>query len=271
MRKMGILITSTAVLLTALTSCAVSETDSPSADREVVRVEGDRIVYRNISDLTAAAELVVIGEYAEKTEQALEYEYSSEFGKEILTDAVSENVISVKKVLKGELPDEPIKISQRYGILDDPNQLVTFSEMTPMEKGAEWIFFLYYDEIGDTYWCAGDYTGRYPVPNEQILSVCDRVMSVTEERDQWLSEKETIPDSLVEAKISDGNYVYTDIDGINSVLPEKTEAEKAVAYNERVWSLEQELEASDFGVYEKDLINIELYCDILDQFDCSAE
>lgn len=193
-----------------------TEEEDSAVDREIVRVEADRIVYRNISELTAAAELIVIGEYAEETEQALEYEYSAEFGKEILTNAVSENVISVKKVLKGELPDEPIKISQRYGILDDPNQLVTFSKMTPMEKGAEWIFFLYYDEIGGTYWCAGDYTGRYPVPNEKLRLLCER-------------------------------------------LGDEPEA-----------SLVQELEASDFGVYEKGLINLELYCDILEWFDRSA-
>lgn len=271
MERMGCLAALLGALLAVLAACAAVGGSASAEEREIVRVEGDRIVYRNISDLTAAAELVVIGEYAQETEQALEYEYSSEFGKEILTDAVSENVISVKKVLKGELPDEPIKISQRYGILDDPNQLVTFSEMTPMEKGAEWIFFLYYDEIGDTYWCAGDYTGRYPVPNEQILSVCDRFTGVTEERNQWLSEKETIPDSLVEEKINDGNYVYANINGVNYLLSEKADMEKAAVYNERVRALEQELEASDFGVYEKDHINIELYCDLLERFDCSVE
>lgn len=246
-----------------------AEKDDPPADREVVRMETDRIVYWNLPELTAAADLIVIGEYGKETEQTLEYEYSAEFGKEILTDAVSENVISIKKVLKGELPDEPIKISQRYGILEDRNRLVTFSNMTPMEKGAEWIFFLYYDEIGDTYWCAGDYTGRYPVPNEKILSVCDRIERVTEERDQWLSEKETIPDSLVEEKINDGNYVYANVNGVNYLLTEKADTEKAAAYNERVRALAQELEASEFGVYEN-LINLELHCDILKRFDCSA-
>ncbi len=187
-----------------------TEEDDPPADREVVRMEGDRIVYRNISELTDAAELIVIGEYAKETEQTLKYEAG------IFTDAVSENVISVKKVLKGELPDEPIKISQRYGILEDQNQLVTFSQMTPMKKGAEWIFFLYYDEIGDTYWCAGDYTGRYPVPDEKLCMLCGRLGDEPE------------------------------------------------------FSLVQELEASDFGVYEKNWINLELYRDILERFDCSA-
>lgn len=191
--------------------------DDLFADREIVHMEGDRIVYWNLPELTAAADLIVIGEYAEETEQALEYEYSAEFGKEILTGAVSENVIAVKRVLKGEPIDEPIKISQRYGILDDRDQLVTFSGMTPMEKGSEWIFFLYYDEKGDTYWCAGDYTGRYPVPNEKLRALCGRL----------------------------GDELET--------------------------SLAQEPEASDFGVYERDQINLELYCDILEEFDCSTE
>lgn len=184
-----------------------AEEKDPSADREVVRMETDRIVYRDLSELTDAAELIVIGEYGKETEQTLEYEGG------LFTNAVSENVISAKKVLKGELPDEPIKISQRYGILEDQNQLVTFSDMTPMEKGAEWIFFLYYDEIGGTYWCAGDYTGRYPVPNEKLRRLCARLGDEPE------------------------------------------------------FSLVQEPEASDFGVYEKNWINLELYRDILERFE----
>ncbi|MCM1334163.1 MAG: hypothetical protein NC084_00820 [Bacteroides sp.] len=264
------LILSIAALLVGSSSCALSESISSSDGREVVRVEGDRIVYRSLSELTAAADLIVIGEYAEETEQELEYEYSAEYGKEILIDATSENTVAVKSVLKGELPEKPIRISQRYGVVDDLDQLVTFSEMTPMEKGTEWIFFLYYDEKGDTYWCAGDYTGRYPVPNEKISSVCARAVSVREERDQWLGEKKTIPESLIESKISEGGYVYTDIDGNHYELVERAEAEKAVDYVEQIYALTEELEASDFGVYERDQINLELYCDILEEFDCSV-
>ena len=81
----------------------------------------------------------------------------------------------MSRVLKGTTDEDSLKISQRYGILDEPYQLVTFSEMTAMEKGDEWIFFLYYDDSNDTYWCSGDYTGRYPLPDDSLTAVCNEV------------------------------------------------------------------------------------------------
>ena len=41
------------------------------------------------------------------------------------------------------------------------------------------------------------------------------------------------------------------------------------SFDERISSAVGEVDASDFGVYEKNLINIELYCDIINQYDCT--
>ncbi len=139
---------------------------SKASDSEAVGIEGDRVIYNGLDSLMAASDLVVIGKFTQDTTQNIEYTYSEEYNKDIVTDALSTNVISIEKVLSGETDATEFTVSQRYGVIEGTNQMVTFSEMTPMNKGDEWIFFLYYDDINDTYWCAGDYTGRYPVPAE---------------------------------------------------------------------------------------------------------
>ena len=140
---------------------------------KIVQAETDRVVYSDLPSLLEASQLVVIGEYAEETEQKLTTAHSAEINADVITNAVSTNKIHIKKVLKGEPPEGDITVSQRYGIQDEPAQIVTFSSLTPMVKGDEWLFFLYYDALGSTYWCAGDYCGRYPIPNDEILAELD--------------------------------------------------------------------------------------------------
>lgn len=194
----------------SLTNSANSMTeankDSKTTEPEVVLVEGDRIIYNDLTSLVNASDLVVIGKFIQDTEQNIEYTYSEEFGKDIVTDATSTNIILVEKVLAGETDEKELKISQRYGLVEDTNQLIVFSEMTPMNNGDEWIFFLYYDEVYDTYWCAGDYTGRYPVPS-----------------------------------------------------------------NDATISKENSISAADFGVYDANIININLYNEIISTFDCTTK
>lgn len=235
-------------------------------DTEIVRVHANRIIYRNLHELINAADVVVIGEFCENTVQSLEYTFDEEFKKDIINNAISKNTISVKKVLKGDLVETTIKVSQRYGIDENQNKLITFSEMTPMNESDEWIFFLYYDKVYDTYWCAGDYTGRYPVPNEKILHICGKVANIVNERNEWLDTKEKISDSQAQSRIMNDDYVYTDASGINYLLQSKEEAEIVMSFNNEISVYANEFKASDFGLYEKDLINIELYCDILEAF-----
>ena len=260
-----------ALLLVTATGCGDKETEvtnNNSTDKtsqlEIVKVEGDRVVYYDFDSLDASADLVVIGSYKNDSTQNLEYEYSSEFGKDVLVNAVSTNEIEVSRVLKGTTDEDSLKISQRYGILDEPYQLVTFSEMTAMEKGDEWIFFLYYDDSNDTYWCSGDYTGRYPLPDDSLTAVCNEVNQIREERENWLSGKQT--DVTANAN---NDYVYTSVDGSEYSFTAQADIDKVKSFDERISSSLGEVDASDFGVYEKNLINIELYCDIINQYDCT--
>lgn len=134
--------------------------------------------------------------------------------------------------------------------------------MTPMNKGEQWIFFLSYDEINETYWCTGDYTGRHPVPNEKIISICDDASSLIKERNEILNTKERISDSQLE---SSNEYVYTDLNGINYCLQTNEEAEKVISMDNKILACKNKLKASNFGLFRQNLINIELYCDILNE------
>ena len=160
----------------------------------VIQVEGDRRVYRTLDELEQFSQIAVIGEFVNDTEQDLDYQYDKEFGKDILVNATSHNEIKVLKVLKGDVPEGNLKLSQRYGVENDPRQLVTFSEMTPMEKGDRWIFFLYYDEIYDTWWCAGDYTGRYPILTDSLKDLCKNAKKSNQDMQE--AQKEARPEEF---------------------------------------------------------------------------
>ncbi len=254
------------ILLIGCGSSSDSSSVNDLKELEIVQVDGDRVVYHTYSDLVEASDLVIIGEFKQDSQQNLIYEYSDYYKKDVLTNAISTNQINVTKVLKGDIKTSTINISQRYGILDEQKQLVTFSEMTAMNKGEQWIFFLYYDEENDTYWCSGDFTGRYPVPDDDIKSICKTVTEITEERSKWLSSKTKLSESEVNQVLNKDGYVFTDSQGINYQLNEKSDIDTIQAFNNRITACIDELDASKFGVYDTSSINIELYCEIISSY-----
>lgn len=251
------------------------------SEPEVIRVEGDRIVYSDLKSLTAASELIVIGEYADDTEQNLKYEYSEGYKKDVLMDAVSTNTIHVKKILKGSPDKKELKISQRYGTEEERNALVTFSSMTPMKKGEEWIFFLYYDAVNDTYWCAGDYSGRYPLPEGAVLEACKKAKKIRSEYADWLNlQKDKIVVPAGKVGTESANKVINELlenekakllsgDDGNVYYFEDEEELKKIEYFEKSFkSCVDETDPAWFGVYENNDINLNLYNEIINTFDC---
>lgn len=256
------------IMAMVLAACSRQEA-SQETDLEVVQVQGDRVVYRTLPELIAASDLVVIGEYARQTEQELTYEYSDLFQKDILVDTLSANEISVLKVLKGNVQiGDILTISQRYSILEAENQVVTFSDMTPMNQGDRWIFFLIYDELGDTYWCTGDCDGRYPLPDEEITELCQEAMAIMKARDSLLAGQEKISAVQAEEKLENGDYVYTGLDGTNySLSKQGAEAVRSLVLDFQ--EIKDQLDGETFGVYDQSLVNLQLYCDILNTYDLS--
>lgn len=268
------------IIVMLMSGCSTASSIDKS-EPEVIRVEGDRIVYSDLKSLTAASELIVIGEYADDTEQNLKYEYSERYKKDVLMDVVSTNTIHVKKILKGSPDKKELKISQRYGTEEKRNALVTFSSMTPMKKGEEWIFFLYYDAVNDTYWCAGDYSGRYPLPEGAALEACKKAKKVRSEYEDWLNlQKDKIVVPAEKVGTESANKVINELlgnekakllsgDDGNVYYFEDEEALKKIEYFEKSFkSCVDETDPAWFGVYENNDINLNLYNEIINTFDC---
>lgn len=268
------------IIVMLMPGCSTASSIDKS-EPEVIRVEGDRIVYSDLKSLTAASELIVIGEYADDTEQNLKYEYSEGYKKDVLMDAVSTNTIHVKKILKGSPDKKELKISQRYGTEEERNALVTFSSMTPMKKGEEWIFFLYYDAVNDTYWCAGDYSGRYPLPEGAALEACKKAKKVRSEYEDWLNlQKDKIVVPAEKVGTESANKVINELlenekakvlsgDDGNVYCFEDEEELKKIEYFEKSFkSCVDETDPAWFGVYENNDINLNLYNEIINTFDC---
>ena len=268
------------IIVMLMPGCSTASSIDKS-EPEVIRVEGDRIVYSDLKSLTAASELIVIGEYAGDTEQNLKYEYSERYKKDVLMDVVSTNTIHVKKILKGSPDKKELKISQRYGTEEERNALVTFSSMTPMKKGEEWIFFLYYDAVNDTYWCAGDYSGRYPLPEGAVLEACKKAKKVRSEYADWLNlQKDKIVVPAEKVGTESANKVINELlenekakllsgDDGNVYYFEDEEELKKIEYFEKSFkSCVDETDPAWFGVYENNDINLNLYNEIINTFDC---
>lgn len=122
------------ILVMLMPGCSTASSIDKS-EPEVIRVEGDREIYSDLRVLIAASDLIVIGEFADESRQDLKYEYNERYKKDVLVDAVSTNTVQVERILKGDPEKKELKLSQRYGLEEDRNTLVTFSSMTPMKKG----------------------------------------------------------------------------------------------------------------------------------------
>ena len=203
------------------------------------------------------------------------------YKKDVLVDAVSTNTVQVERILKGDPDKKELKLSQRYGLEEDRNTLVTFSSMTPMKKGEKWIFFLYYDDVNDTYWCAGDYSGRYPLPESDVLEICKKVEKTKTEYAEWLT---TQKDKIIVTSKENGTErarqlinemiekekgkVLSDNFGNVYYFESDEELQKIDSFEKSLRSCVDEIDPSKFGVYDRNNINLNLYNEIINSFDC---
>lgn len=124
----------------------------------------DRVVFYTLDELEEFSHIAVVGKFIGDAEQEVKYEYEPTFEKEIITDITSTNTIEVTKVLMGDVNvGDKLSIDQRYGVVD--GELITFSELTPMQKGDEWVFFLRKITESDHYICTAESDSRFPTKN----------------------------------------------------------------------------------------------------------
>ena len=63
------------LMMLFLIGCSAESSMDRNSESEVVQVEGDRVVYSDFRELVTASELIVIGEYANESNQDLKCKY----------------------------------------------------------------------------------------------------------------------------------------------------------------------------------------------------
>ena len=196
MKKITAIITVLAACA-SLTACNKAPGNVQSFDDiKLVRTGfADRRVFENLAALEDYVDLAVVGKFTGDSEQEERYHYSEFFGKDVLYFVTSQNTIEVEKVLIGDAEiGDTLQIVQDYGIVD--GKLVTYSDLTPMQKGDEWLFFLKKETDLDVYFCAGDSDGRFPVPNAENepmpLSDCPDLGVYDEQNFMWNTYNEIL-------------------------------------------------------------------------------
>lgn len=167
MKKLISIITVLTACIT-LTACAQSadSLDGGFSNLELVNPgiteTADIIIMKDLEMLEDWSHIAVVGKIVGDTVQDIEYMYDSYFEKDIIVDVMSENTIEVSRVLMGDVNvGDELRIVQRYAVVD--GQLITFSDLTPMQKGDEWVFFLRNVRDTDKYICSADTQSRFPV------------------------------------------------------------------------------------------------------------
>lgn len=227
MKKLFALIISSMLIFTA--SCSEKSTDSSSESTpkndnassssiapidydslEVVRWEADCIFCNDLEDLEKYSEIAVIGTFIEDSTTICDFDKINGFEQEVLTNIYSYNTIKVEKVLKGDVNvGDEITAIQDCGIHD--GKLVTFSDMEPMKKGDRWIFFLVSDSTYGGYWCVGDYSSRFPVPETQTATLSRTVTADSKAQLEGEIEKMTNEDFGVYDDVSPMRELYYDV------------------------------------------------------------
>ncbi len=250
-----------AAAVIAVTIAAIALKPSPrlpAEGMEVTVTEPDRIVYYTLPELEADSDIIVVGEYVEIPTRQLTPESGI-----FLSDAVSRSEIRVTEVLQGDgiSAGDRLAVTQRYGVLEDENRLVSFSGLTPMNKGDSWIFFLNYDEESSAYWCTGDVGGRYPLPEGEAAEIYRKAAEMIKSRDEWLlSECE-----IFSGEMPEGSYMAMSQDGTLYLVPED-KGGIFLGYELPLTELRDDISPELFGVWDAQNINLQLYCAAIDRY-----
>ncbi|MCL2019862.1 MAG: hypothetical protein FWG70_08915 [Oscillospiraceae bacterium] len=272
----------TTVLLLVATACSANPNSEATQEIvneynniEIIRWMSDRNIHRTFENLIESAELVVIGEFTEDATPTINYGYDLYFEKDVITNYWSTNTILIHEVLKGNIDTEKISVCQNYAVIEQESGklgILTSSDLTPMNKGDQWIFFFGGDKEGSSYWLTGDYTGRYPIPNERLSEICTRVSAINSELQEWLfaNSKLITSSEELETLIEKGEYIYFSSDGENSYhISSQEQWNQLYVILSEVEKYRSEINPLEFGVYENSSINLWLYSDILEYFSLS--
>ena len=139
-----------------------------------------------------------------------------------------------------------------------------------MKKNDEWIFFLYYDDVNDTYWCTGDFCGRVPFYSEEISNLMDKYLQLRGELDELLGQCISIPYDDIDRYYNEGKIIFYNSEHTAFAL-DKGESEGAMKILNEMNSIYLHTEPDLFGVYSIESVNLDLYSEIVQYFDLKPQ
>lgn len=154
------------------TNSLAKSTEKVSANTEIVegfivtRTEGDIIVPKDIKDLIAKSDIIVIGKPTQSITESTPLIQRDFEG--YVTQAISQTEFKVERVLKGALYSDTLLIGQQAAIVADrvtgKSFLKVFDDYQPLVKNAKYILFLKKGLNGSPlYFPVGVYYGKFNV------------------------------------------------------------------------------------------------------------
>jgi hypothetical protein len=275
MKKSAITITSTIIIALALTACsatpqearstvtqAQAETISPqeeiisqSSPAEKIQINGTEVTAVNkchgytvfkrqyftlaeLLDPEQMVDLVVIGEFVGETRVGYRNHFHEGLEEDVIISTESFNQFLITEVLRGDVEvGDIITVAQTESFDEQSGVLSSSDNLTPMNKGDRWIYFLKYDNYVDAYFSAGFADGRYPLPDGQIMSVMR----------SWSREIDKIDEDLKNNNINKWSRMH-----------------------HTAFEVTKEIETCALGVFDRNDFKFGIYLELLEYFQIEA-
>ncbi len=135
-------------------------------DLTVTRVEGSFIAPKDIEDLIAKSDIIVIGKPTQSIAESTPLIQRDSEG--YVTEAISQTEFKVQLAIEGASPSDTLLIGQQAAIIPDKNTaksvLQVFDDYQPLVKNAKYILFLKKGLNGSPlYFPVGLYYGQFNI------------------------------------------------------------------------------------------------------------
>lgn len=173
-----------------MSSCSAPVEEAYSGLEFVEFGEVNRLKLYDLDSLEESSDVIVEGTFVGDSDQELIYLFDDQVNKDTLMNIISYNNIEISRVIKGNVNvGDTLTIAQEYAVIDD--RFLTYSELTPMQEGDTWLFFLFNNDNSGIYYCSGDSDGRYPIRDCVYSKV-----AFTENENLGVYEKESFNEKI---------------------------------------------------------------------------
>lgn len=155
-----------------LTACGKRLDKNDLENIEIVHILADRSYMENLSQVETEADVIVEAIAIEDLGQETSSYYDYSFNKELPLGGFTKWNMEATKVYKGNLSEkENVTVLQNYCIWtydDGTKQMISSSNLKPINKNQKYLLFLKYDDTIKGYWLVCDYEGLYEIPDKSI-------------------------------------------------------------------------------------------------------